>query len=215
MSEISKSKSGKKRKESKVINPTNITVSQQLEERLNASQGAKDTSLDERRFQPGAEFHVSDASCSLDVGSNEAELCLIQLPLSWDMGSEGTLRLPIASGGGLGRCTDNDGQAFHVIEECKGRSRVYAFAPGQQPHPVAIQRHFTLIKEKNLDLAEFVAENRAAVVKGAKQKQEDLANKKRKKKHDKGSAKVAEAIDSDMEVKAKKMKKKVEKQHAT
>jgi hypothetical protein len=47
------------------------------------------------------------------------------------------------------------------------------------------------------------------------QKQEDLANKKRKKKHDKGSAKVAEAIDSDMEVKAKKMKKKVEKQHAT
>jgi hypothetical protein len=46
---------------------------------------------------------------------------------------------------------------------------VYAFAPGQQPHPVAIQRHFTLIKEKNLDLAEFVAENRAAVVKGAKQ----------------------------------------------
>jgi hypothetical protein len=49
MSEISKSKSGKKRKESKVINPTNITVSQQLEERLNAIQGAKDTSLDERR----------------------------------------------------------------------------------------------------------------------------------------------------------------------
>jgi len=60
------------------------------------------------------------------------------------------------------------GQAFHVIEEHRGNSRVFAFAPGQQTHPVAVQRRFTLIKERNLDLEEFAAENRAAANRGAK-----------------------------------------------
>jgi len=50
------------------------------------------------------------------------------------------------------------------MEERKGNSRVFAFGPGQQAPPVAITRHFTLIKEKNLDLEGFAAENKAATV---------------------------------------------------
>jgi hypothetical protein len=54
------------------------------------------------------------------------------------------------------------GQGFHVVEERRGKQEIFAFAPGQQAQPVAIQRHFTLIKENNLDLSEFAAVNRAA-----------------------------------------------------
>ena len=61
------------------------------------------------------------------------------------------------------------GLAYHVIEDRSGSSRVYAFAPGQQAPPMAIQRRFTLIKQKNLDLEEFAAANKAAAGSGAKQ----------------------------------------------
>ena len=61
------------------------------------------------------------------------------------------------------------GLAYHVIEEQSRSSQIFAYAPGQQEPPVAIQRRFTLIKQKNLDLEEFAVANKKAADGGAKQ----------------------------------------------
>jgi len=208
MSESVSRKSGKKRKKHSESSQ-GAAIPQQLEARLNVDQEATQSSLDERRFQPGEEFHVSDATCTMDVGATGAEICLIQLPLSWDLGSEGTLQLPTAARGGLGRCTSNEGQAYHVLEEPIGNSRIFAFAPGQQAPPSAIQRHFKLIRETNLDLQDFAADNKAASE--TKQKHQAPAKEKKKKKKEKrkdSGNEAGEASEEDLRVKKKKMKKK-------
>ena len=46
---------------------------------------------------------------------------------------------------------------------------MFALAPGQQASPVAIQRRFTLIKQKNLDLEEYAVANKALAGSGAEQ----------------------------------------------